>query len=67
MLNTVYSPFRYAKEVDVDFVRRSVRVIGRCALKLENAAERCGEALVELIRTRVNYVVQEAVIVIKVG
>jgi vesicle coat complex subunit len=55
----------YATEVDVDFVRRSVRAIGRCAIKLEKAAERCINVLLELIQTKVNYVVQEAVIVIK--
>lgn len=26
---------RYATEVDVDFVRKSVRAIGRCAIKVE--------------------------------
>ena len=31
----------YATEVDVEFVRRSLRAIGRCAIKLERAAERC--------------------------
>jgi AP-1 complex subunit beta-1 len=51
--------------VDVEFVRRSVRAIGRCAIKLERAAERCINVLLELIQTKVNYVVQEAVIVIK--
>ncbi|KAM3292604.1 hypothetical protein ACQJBY_036372 [Aegilops geniculata] len=30
----------YATEVDVDFVRKAVRAIGRCAIKLERAAER---------------------------
>lgn len=55
----------YATEVDVDFVRRSVRAIGRCAIKLENAAERCINVLLDLIQTKVNYVVQEAIIVIK--
>jgi len=55
----------YATEVDVEFVRRSVRAIGRCAIKLERAAERCIHVLLELIQTKVNYVVQEAVIVIK--
>ena len=55
----------YATEVDVEFVRRSVRAIGRCAIKLEAAAERCINVLLELIQTKVNYVVQEAVIVIK--
>eukprot|EP00578_Thalassiosira_sp_NH16_P018230 CAMPEP_0181115134 /NCGR_PEP_ID=MMETSP1071-20121207/21272_1 /TAXON_ID=35127 /ORGANISM="Thalassiosira sp., Strain NH16" /LENGTH=926 /DNA_ID=CAMNT_0023199325 /DNA_START=68 /DNA_END=2848 /DNA_ORIENTATION=+ len=55
----------YATEVDVDFVRRSVSAIGRCAVKLERAAERCIGVLLELIQTKVNYVVQESVIVIK--
>jgi len=57
---------RYATEVDVDFVRKSVRAIGRCAIKVEQAAERCVSTLLDLIQTKVNYVVQEAVIVIKV-
>ncbi|KXS21086.1 putative beta-adaptin [Gonapodya prolifera JEL478] len=55
----------YSSEVDVDFVRKSVRSIGRCAIKIEQAADRCIQTLVELIRTKVNYVVQEAIVVIK--
>jgi AP-1 complex subunit beta-1 len=55
----------YATEVDVEFVRRSVRAIGRCAIKLDRAAERCITVLLDLIQTKVNYVVQEAVVVIK--
>jgi vesicle coat complex subunit len=43
-----------------------VRAIGRCAVSLEKAAQRCISVLLELIQTKVNYVVQEAVIVIKV-
>ena len=58
--------FRYATEVDVDFVRKSVRAIGRCAIKVEPAAERCVSTLLDLIQTKVNYVVQEAIVVIKV-
>jgi AP-1 complex subunit beta-1 len=65
-IDTVLSEFKeYATEVDVEFVRRSVRAIGRCAIKLERAAQRCINTLLELIETKVNYVVQEAVIVIK--
>lgn len=55
----------YAAEVDVDFVRKSVRTIGRLAIKLERRAEKCVQELMKLIQTKVNYVVQEAVIVIK--
>lgn len=57
---------RYASEVDVDFVRKSVRAIGQCAIKIEAAAERCVHVLLDLISTRVSYVVQESIIVIKV-
>jgi AP-1 complex subunit beta-1 len=55
----------YASEVDIEFVRKSVRAIGRCAIKLDEAAERCIKVLLELNKTKVNYVVQEAVVVIK--
>ncbi|XP_075154491.1 adaptor protein complex 1/2, beta subunit [Haematobia irritans] len=55
----------YATEVDVDFVRKAVRAIGRCAIKVEASAERCVSTLLELIQTKVNYVVQEAIVVIK--
>ena len=63
---TVFESGRYATEVDVDFVRKSVRAIGRCAIKVEPAAERCVSTLLDLIQTKVNYVVQEAIVVIKV-
>ncbi|XP_054168452.1 AP-1 complex subunit beta-1-like [Oppia nitens] len=55
----------YATEVDVDFVRKAVRAIGRCAIKVEQSAERCVATLLDLIQTKVNYVVQEAIVVIK--
>ena len=42
----------YATEVDVDFVRKAVRAIGRCAIKLERAAQRCINVLLELISSR---------------
>lgn len=56
---------RYASEVDVDFVRKSVRSIGRLAIKVEAAADACIDSLLSLIETKVTYVVQEAVIVIR--
>eukprot|EP00045_Choanoeca_perplexa_P013193 m.147784 g.147784 ORF g.147784 m.147784 type:complete len:875 (+) comp16273_c0_seq1:55-2679(+) len=55
----------YATEVDVDFVRKAVRAIGRCAIKVESSAQRCVDTLLDLIQTKVNYVVQEAIVVIK--
>ncbi|KAF8468989.1 adaptin N terminal region-domain-containing protein [Kalaharituber pfeilii] len=55
----------YALEVDMDFVRRAVKAIGQCAIKIESACEKCVNVLLELINTKVNYVVQEAIVVIK--
>ncbi|KAJ3126526.1 AP-2 complex subunit beta [Nowakowskiella sp. JEL0407] len=64
--NVVLPEFKeYATEVDVDFVRKAVRSIGRCAIKISNSSDKCIETLVELVETKVNYVVQEAVVVIK--
>ena len=56
---------RYASEIDVEFVRKSVRSIGKTAIKLETSADKCVEILIQLIQTKVNYVVQEAVVAIK--
>lgn len=82
----------YAQEVDVEYVRRSVRTIGRLAIKLDKAADKCIKVLLQLIKDKTpggggsggaaaaassggggggggggdqNYLVQEAVVVIK--
>jgi vesicle coat complex subunit len=59
--------FRYASEIDVDMVRKSVKAIGQVAIKIPDAADRCVAVLLELIGTRISYVVQEAVVVMKVS
>ncbi|CED84504.1 vesicle-mediated transport-related protein [Phaffia rhodozyma] len=55
----------YASEVDVDFVRKAVRSIGRLAIKIPSAADKCISGLLLLIETKISYVTQEAVVVIK--
>ena len=55
----------YASDVDIKFVRRSVKLIGQCAIKLEKAAQRCVETLVELVKTQVSFVIQESIIALK--
>ena len=55
----------YALEVDMDFVKRAVKAIGQVAIKIEAASEKCVNTLLDLIATKVNYVVQEVVVVIK--
>lgn len=54
-----------ATEIDVQVVRKSVRAIGKLAIKIEKAAEACLDALMELVSTNVSYIVQEATVVIK--
>lgn len=38
----------------MDFVRKAVRAIGRCAIKVETSAERCVSTLLDLIQTKVS-------------
>lgn len=57
----------YATEIDVQVVRKSVRAIGKLALKLESAsaAKACVDTLMYLVETRVSYIVQEAIVALK--
>lgn len=55
----------YSSEVDLDFVRHAIRAIGVCAIKFENAKEESVALLLDLIDSKINYVVQEAIIVTK--
>jgi hypothetical protein len=52
-------------EIDVHFVRKSVRAIGKLAIKIEPAARRCINTLLDLVATKVTYIVQEATVVIR--
>jgi AP-1 complex subunit beta-1 len=56
----------YASEADIDFVRKAVRAIGLCAIKVDSATDRCVATLMELTSTRISYIVQEALVVLKV-
>jgi vesicle coat complex subunit len=47
-------------------VRRNIKAIGQATVKIEAGAERCVNVLLDLIATRVSYVVQEAVVAMKV-
>lgn len=65
-INEVLTELReYATEIDVHFVRKSVRAIGKLAIKIEPAARLCISTLLELVATKVSYIVQEATVVIK--
>lgn len=55
----------YSTEIDVHFVRKSVRAIGKLAIKIKAAAQICIDTLLELVSTKVSYIVQEATVVIR--
>jgi len=55
----------YASGVEVEIVRKSIRAIGRCALRMEKSAERCVSTILDLIELKNSIVIQEAVSVIK--
>ena len=48
---------KYTNEVDVEFVRKSLKIIGRLAIKLEKTSNVCVGTLKECIKTRKPYVV----------
>lgn len=65
-ISTVLREFQEcATEIDVHVVRKSVRAIGKLAIKIESAAEACIAALMDLVSTRISYIVQEATVVIR--
>lgn len=55
----------YAHEVDMEFVRRAIRAIGQCAIKIEASAEKCVNVLLDLLEGKQNYVVQEVIVVMR--
>ncbi|PGH05656.1 hypothetical protein GX51_02816 [Blastomyces parvus] len=55
----------YATEIDVHFVRKAVRAIGKLAIKIESAARQCIETLIDLVNAKIPYIVQEATVVIR--
>lgn len=55
----------YATEIDVQFVRKAVRAIGKLAIKIEPAAKQCIDTLLGLVNAKIPYIVQEATVVIK--
>jgi len=55
----------YATEIDVHFVRKAVRAIGKLAIKIESAAQQCIDTLLDLVNAKIPYIVQEATVVIR--
>ncbi|EGR30331.1 hypothetical protein IMG5_134800 [Ichthyophthirius multifiliis] len=55
----------HTTEVDIEIAKKSIRSIGRCAIKLEKAAPKCVQVLRECLQSKNEYVMQETIIVIR--
>ena len=55
----------YVLEVDIDFVRQCIKAIGKLAIKIEDASDKCVQALWDCLKQKSNLVLQESIIVIK--
>ena len=55
----------YCQEVDTQFVRKAIKSIGQCAIKVDEGADRCVKVLLSLIETKKNYILQSVMVVIK--
>ena len=55
----------YSAEVDLEFVRQAIQAIGTCAIQFRDVARDSVTILLQLIESQINYVVQEAIIVMK--
>jgi AP-1 complex subunit beta-1 len=55
----------YAINVDIEFVRKAIRCMGRAAIKLEKSSDKCVHVLLDLIKdARANHVPEECIIVL---
>ena len=54
----------YTNEVDVAFVRKTIRCIGQIALKVEASARRCVDILMTCLQGKADYALEESVIVL---
>lgn len=54
----------YCNEVDVEFVRKTIKCIGKIALRLPSCARRCVDILVSLVEGKAEYSTEQSVIVL---
>lgn len=55
--------YDYAQQADVEFVRKSIAAIGKIAITFEAAASSCVDKIVALVDNKIEYVVQECIVV----
>lgn len=58
------SNYASSQQDDIEFVRKSIRAIGRLAIVFDKMSKNCVDLLESLIMSRIQYVVQECIVVI---
>lgn len=54
----------YCNEIDVKFVRKTIKVIGQIALKIPESSNRCVDILASLIEGKAEYAIEESIVVL---
>ena len=54
----------YCNEIDVQFVKKTIKAIGDIALRLPSCARRCVDILVNMVEGKAEYSVEQAIIVL---
>ena len=53
----------YCNSIDIGFVKKSIRTLGKVAIKVEASARRVVDILVRLVQSKIDYAVEESIIV----
>jgi hypothetical protein len=61
----LYQLTEYIAEVDISFVRMCIRTIGKLAIRIEEAADKCIKTLWDCLKRKSSLIIQESVVVIK--
>lgn len=55
----------YINEVDIMFIKKCITFFGKLAIKNENNSNKCINLLIDCIKNKSTYLIQETIIVIK--
>ncbi|EAY04864.1 Adaptin N terminal region family protein [Trichomonas vaginalis G3] len=54
----------YCNDIDVHFAKKAIKTLSQIALKFENAATKCIDILVDLIKGKADYAIEQSIIVL---
>ncbi|KAH0789165.1 Adaptin N terminal region family protein [Histomonas meleagridis] len=54
----------YCNEIDVKFVRKSIKCIGQIAMKIPQVNNKCVDILIKIVNGKADYAIEEAIIIL---